>query len=245
MNQPSDKIIDRIRKLLALGSNNPNENEAAIAMKRAHRLLAEYNLSMADMSEKQKAEQDPYVRGEQVSRQRFRAHLRTIADSIGKLNFCKVFYTRSPNFETYSFVGRKTNVDIAIMVSQSVCDTICNAARASSSDAGFQTSFVAGAARRIYYRVEEMIAAAEKPQTVEEDGVKINLPALRSTYLAERNGAESFINDQLGIKLKKGSARKTGANNNLDGFYAGDRAGANVSLRPELGGCRSNAPALR
>jgi hypothetical protein len=43
-----EKIIDKIRKLLAL-ANSCNEHEAALAASHAQRLLSEYNLAMADI----------------------------------------------------------------------------------------------------------------------------------------------------------------------------------------------------
>jgi hypothetical protein len=48
-----EKIIDRIKKCLALGdsSRNPNENEVANALAAAKRLMDTYNLSMAEVAE--------------------------------------------------------------------------------------------------------------------------------------------------------------------------------------------------
>jgi len=42
------KAIDKIRKLLALGSNNPNENEAQSAILMAHKLMAENGIEAVD-----------------------------------------------------------------------------------------------------------------------------------------------------------------------------------------------------
>jgi len=44
-----EKLAERIRKLLALAGNNPSEAEAAMAMERASALLAEHNLTMAEV----------------------------------------------------------------------------------------------------------------------------------------------------------------------------------------------------
>ena len=49
----NDKILDRIKKLFALGSNNPNEHEAESAMKMARKLLDKHNLSIFDPNEKE------------------------------------------------------------------------------------------------------------------------------------------------------------------------------------------------
>ena len=45
----SKNIIEKIQKLLALGGNNPNENEATTATQMAMDLLAKYNLSMSEV----------------------------------------------------------------------------------------------------------------------------------------------------------------------------------------------------
>lgn len=41
-----DKITDKIQKLLALAGNNPNENEAKLALLKAQKLIAKYNIDM-------------------------------------------------------------------------------------------------------------------------------------------------------------------------------------------------------
>jgi len=45
-----DKLIEKIKKILRLASNNPNEAEAAAALLKAQKLMAEYNISI-DMTD--------------------------------------------------------------------------------------------------------------------------------------------------------------------------------------------------
>lgn len=45
-------IISKIEKLLALAGNNPSEAEAQVAMLKAQKLMAEYNLDMAQFKDK-------------------------------------------------------------------------------------------------------------------------------------------------------------------------------------------------
>lgn len=45
-------IISKIEKLLALAGNNPSEDEAHVAMLKAQKLMAEYNLDMAQFQDK-------------------------------------------------------------------------------------------------------------------------------------------------------------------------------------------------
>ena len=44
-----EKLLDIVKKLLALSSNNPNEHEAVLAAAKAQEILLNYNLSMTDV----------------------------------------------------------------------------------------------------------------------------------------------------------------------------------------------------
>lgn len=46
-----ERIIEKIRKCLVLANNNPSEEEAKAAALQAQKLLAKYNISMADVTE--------------------------------------------------------------------------------------------------------------------------------------------------------------------------------------------------
>lgn len=46
-----EKMIDKIKKLFALAGNNPSEQEAQAAMRKAQKLMAEYSISMSEDSE--------------------------------------------------------------------------------------------------------------------------------------------------------------------------------------------------
>lgn len=46
-----EKILDKVKKLLALAGNNPSEEEAKAAALKAQELIAQYNLQLADLGE--------------------------------------------------------------------------------------------------------------------------------------------------------------------------------------------------
>jgi len=50
-NDKVEKILDKVRKALALAGNNPSEEEAKAAALKAQELLAKYNLTMKDLGE--------------------------------------------------------------------------------------------------------------------------------------------------------------------------------------------------
>lgn len=49
-----EQLMEKVKKLLALAGNNPNENEAKAAMLKAQKLISEYNLDMNEMGDKDK-----------------------------------------------------------------------------------------------------------------------------------------------------------------------------------------------
>ena len=51
MSEMNEKIIEKIRKCLELANNNPSEEEAKSAALMAQKLLAKYNISMADVED--------------------------------------------------------------------------------------------------------------------------------------------------------------------------------------------------
>lgn len=51
-----EKILEKVKKLLALAGNNPSEEEAKSASLKAQQLLAEYNLTLSDADEDKKLE---------------------------------------------------------------------------------------------------------------------------------------------------------------------------------------------
>ena len=62
-----EKILDRVKKLLALSENNPSEEEAESAMLTVQRLLAKYGLAMSDVEEMETPETDEPVITEEAS----------------------------------------------------------------------------------------------------------------------------------------------------------------------------------
>lgn len=77
-------VIEKVKKLLALANNNPNENEATAASAKAMELLAAYNLDMAVVGKTAK--------GSQRSDNRRKGGLygwqRDLWKAVAELNFC-------------------------------------------------------------------------------------------------------------------------------------------------------------
>lgn len=83
--QISDKILDRIVKLLALAGNNPNPEEAASAAAKAQELMTQYNLDLGSIERKtgqsEKREKEAVEGG-------FYKYNRDLYKAVAELNFC-------------------------------------------------------------------------------------------------------------------------------------------------------------
>ena len=79
-----DKTLERIKKLLALANNNPNENEAAAALEKAQAILEEHNLDMAALGSSGKGAQ----RKDSTKGGGLYTWQRRLWQAVAELNFC-------------------------------------------------------------------------------------------------------------------------------------------------------------
>lgn len=127
---PDEKIVERVRKLLALAAKNPNEAEAASATAKAQELLAAYNLDLATVESGGAtggARADILVRGGVYHYQR------DLWRAVSKLNFCLHFVTvrhlktggldqdglpRFRRTHQHQVVGRRVNAAATMVMAQ-------------------------------------------------------------------------------------------------------------------------------
>lgn len=104
-------VIDKIKKLLALASNNPNENEAMAAALKAQALMAEYNIKEAELGEEVK-EIDEITIDAPASHvmKKWRINL---GITIARNFRCKVYMV---NGESVVFYGYKQDIAAAAQV---------------------------------------------------------------------------------------------------------------------------------
>lgn len=85
--QVPENVLERIAKMLKLAGNNPNENEAALAMSRAQELMDRYNLDLQTVGEAT----DPN-RGKKRDDSKLKGGLykwqRDIWAAVARMNFC-------------------------------------------------------------------------------------------------------------------------------------------------------------
>ncbi len=104
-----DKIIERIAKLLALG-NSANPNEAAIAIERAQRLMAEHKISMSDITMNSISEVEQKL--PTILRDRFL--FTTLGNLVARAFGVKHFYTKMGSVtKSVTFIGPNDRVQSA------------------------------------------------------------------------------------------------------------------------------------
>lgn len=265
-----DRILERVRKLLALGNNEAAaEGERDNALRMAHKLLVMHNLQLADVELAGTAGNE--ARGEQVVDLEAYPWARTICHAIAKLFFCSYYFQRpvSGKKGRHYFVGKLSNSttasELAVFVVRSVLKESVRLYRSGTSPEA--CAFDKGAAQRIWQRcymlrkeAEEAEKAQQQPKPgfvaeggIGDDGEPLGAVAgpapsasralvLASLYESEEKANQQWIDDNVGA-LKKSASRERDTGHR-SAYAAGSSFGSKVNLTPSIGQGKK-APALR
>ena len=218
------KVLDRVKKMLALGNDSAaTEGERETALRMAYNLLAKYNLTINDLP------------GDQQEEGRERADIviykavwaRSLAHSIANLFFCKYYFTRALNRDSHYFIGRASNVVTASYMTDHIVRSIKKEAgqRYGVWTSPEGRSFCVGAAAPIRQRIAEML----EKDTESTVGSALALIAVRKT--------ESMANDAWlaneGTRLVSKKARASRVQG--EAYGDGKAFGATVSLAAQVG----------
>lgn len=244
----NSKVLDRIKKLLALAGNNPNEAEASAAMEKVQAMLAEHNLSMSDVSTHDKAEDGFVIDGTLETDSR--PWRRQLAVLVGRMYFCTYFFDhryepRSDRacgyvrYDVHNFVGARHNVAVVHLVFKYLNDAITRLAKAGAKSlpvkerAPYMNSFRHACADRLCFRIEAHIAAASRGDVKKANGT--NLPALASLYENTQLQIIAYMDEQLGEGATYVPADRSKSTSFL-GKIEGDKAGKTISLKSQVTG---------
>jgi len=220
-------VQDRIRKLLAL-SKSPNEHEAAAAAAKAHALLAEYNLTMAEIGDNEDTPDTDVGHMTHDSRHSS-PWVRQLWYAIAKAYFCDYFYYTHSHRTHHTIIGTETNTQLACAMGDYLQNTVMRLANTEcrGQTGSFKTGFKKGAVARLAVRLKEMRAA----QTKEVKDVKnsSNLPAL---YEQNDQVLAAYVKETFGA-LGKAVSRER--NTSSAGYYAGKAAAENIGLHAQIG----------
>ena len=228
-----DKIINRIKKMLALANDAAAaEGERDNAMRMAYNLLAKHNLTMATVEGHTNEE-----KREQNAAQFYgRPWALTVAQAVAGLFFCQYFYMRSGtrNQVHHYFVGKQSNSVTALEMTKYLVESIKKEAnqrmRAEGEGAAYRRSFSMGAANKIWQRVNELKAEATKPKG-QTTGTSL---VLASLYDTEREANRRFL-EGLGIRPRESKGRGK-SSVDTDAYHSGQQFGGTLSLSRQVSG---------
>lgn len=224
---PNEKVIDLIRKCLAL-SHSPNENEAALALSKAQELLEKYNLSMSEVSVEDHKIPD-IVQGD-ISYEG-EDWIRRLYVAVAEHNFCKVVSHQSKGIS--SIIGRFVNMEATVEMALWIKDQMERISRTELSKVSkyeidefgrftgrvtnkraYKASFMLGMVSRLRARLEEM-----------SEQRKVEVPSLRALTINLLKEAELqrhiFYPYLVNIRTSV---------TNTDAFHRGQEAANNVGL---------------
>lgn len=231
----NDKILDRVRKLLALANDAAaSEGERENAIRMAHGMLLKHNLSMLDL--------DKHLQVEgriELPLETFGMNwARCLAGSVAKLFFCSVYVAAKVNGTKmrYMFIGRESNVVTASLMTEYLINSILKECRKQYGHnlAAGSRAFATGAMHSLHVRIEALM----KPED-QEPGTGLVVVNLRRTE-AEAN--EEFLKAK-GTSLKP-YGKKTQAVN-TEQYSAGRQYGNGLSLNDQVSHKKNSSKQLQ
>ena len=108
-----EKILNKIKNLLDLANNNPNENEAIAAALKAQELMAKYNIELDQLDDKKETREIVEEVYHQSDKHEMRKWKIGLADIIAQNFRCKVYFM---NKKDVVFYGYKEDAKIALNV---------------------------------------------------------------------------------------------------------------------------------
>jgi len=249
-----ERIAERIRKLLALASNNPSEAEATIALERASALMAEHNLTMAQVDAHGTG--DERVEEKHNGAYRQQTWARNIWGSVCDLNFCLYFYVSSqrsrgrwlPEKQCYApprevdehkIIGTRSNVETTKAMVDYLITTIERLARESGLIGQRDLhAFKLGCARRLSVRLD--LLRHKRAEEKKPPSASSTLPVLRDVYAAHQAANEDTYAKIHGERPRFAAGSALGTSS-LGAYERGQRAGSKVSLNTQVGSGRTLA----
>jgi hypothetical protein len=132
MENANETLVRRIRKLLGLSRGDANEHESAAAAAKVHELLAEHNLSMAQIHQDTGSSDTTKRVKTSHDRSAMYQFQQDLMRSIAKTNFCLYFFetTQAESFgkmrkvKRHVLLGSALNMNVSMMLYDYLMDTM-------------------------------------------------------------------------------------------------------------------------
>ena len=218
-------MIERIKKLLAL-ANSANEHEAQAAANKAHALLAEHKLTLADLPADE-ITLDP-IDQLNTSSSGNAPWIRHLWSEAAKLNFCYYFFTRESRRTGHHIIGTQGDAMTAQAMAEYLCHSVkrlaTEARKEDGGDGPFENSFRQACGLRVARRLNERLTELKQGRDTQNSIANANnLPALYAS-----NDQQIALFNQKNNPHLKASKTRMSMNDALGaalGRAAGDRIG--------------------
>lgn len=188
-----DKIIERVRQLLAMGSDTSSPNEASIALKRARNLMDTHQISATDIENAKDSDfgENAFTSDSNQNR----TWIGMLAVGIAKLNSCVVVVKprRSKKERvSYNFKGFEEDSKMCQFMMAYLCDAVQNFYAVDQKNYGLKgasdkNSYFVGFASGICTRINEEIK--ERESNVQANSSSTALVVAKNAVVAERFGS--------------------------------------------------------
>lgn len=225
----SEDTLRKIRKLLARGADERgNENEREMAMRQAHKMLVEHNLSMADVGSTSPQEK----REERKSSMSVYPWARGIAHSLAQLFFCAYYFQRGAGKKaTHAFIGKASNAVTAQEMAEYIISNVFKELRTryGSETSPEARAFAVGCEDALRRRCRELREQADREAKGVSSGRAL---VLASLYQTEATENAQWIKDNVGkLVTQKDRTKAAGG----AAYSAGRDHGNSINLSRQVG----------
>lgn len=236
MLNPDSKVLQKIKKLLALSKGNANAHERERAMEAAHKLLKEHNLEMSAVEAVGNE-----VQGSVFDKIKIEPWVEAVFTAAGILYFTSVIKqgTRKGRSGRYVYhpyiIGRPENIAVTCEMAAFFCHSIKAEAKRLFTDARSIRSFKVGAGMTLLIRAKQ-VREAERRKAKEEaarNAMRDFLYQQTSTALACIHDKREDENERFLQDRNVGESRRAKMGE-LDGFatQCGAAYARSISLAP-------------
>lgn len=111
--EKNERILEKVRKMLALAGNNPSQEEADSALLMAQRMLAKYNMTISDIEDINDADLKEVINEGVTDYAKTPWWHKRLSYIIASNFKCKSYNNKSGGYSRIRFVGFKEDVEVA------------------------------------------------------------------------------------------------------------------------------------
>ncbi|GHO45165.1 DUF2786 domain-containing protein [Ktedonospora formicarum] len=219
----AEKIITKIRNLLALKASS-NEHEAALAAEKATELLLKYNVSLDEVM--QKKSEYSWQEREKFANTTWKLALYT---AIGKANLCRVIYDTKKRIA--HVVGRKHNIEVVEYLYTYLTRTIDRLADEAWTEYHEQYPYSRVTIRKFKagFRLGATSEVIKRLERVEEEADK----DCKALILVNSQALATEVQKRFGGSTRENYMR---VSSSYTAYQRGRAAGASIAINPGVSG---------